>query len=186
MNQNAEVHRSVEVNKEMLKTAYKYVVHQNKHYIAESATEIMHFGVEVFWNKHYNLRSGRTRQLALFQGGTGGLEWQIAKRKYKGRKVLEPSPNSRNFRSRNGNKRLVSFTFEKTKTMGNFIEAWLNIHSFPMNLYERDVLLGGWAKGITRKGTHIMRKYLANRVAPVTAKQSQRFQADLDNYCRSL
>ena len=136
-----------------------FITERRIHHLAETAVKVMHFGVETYWNKHYNLRGGQTKQLALFQGG-GAFTAQWADRKYKGQKVLEPSPNSHNFRSRNGNKRLVSFTFGKPTISKDFEASNIDIHSFPMNLYERDVRLGGWAFGTIRTGTHIIRRLL--------------------------
>ena len=163
--------QSIEIMADKLTQLRVFITDRRIHYLAKSAVETMHYGVSTYWNKHYNLQSGQTKQLALFQGG-GDLTFQVGKRRDKGYNVLEPSPNSTNFRSRKGNKRLVSFTFGKPYESTNFQSSNLTIHSFPMNLYERDVMLGGWAKGTIRKGTHIMRAlkpYAEGRLQSTTA-----------------
>lgn len=157
----AQTTQSIELCVDQITGLRVFITDRRIHYLAHSATQTMRRGVETYWNKHYNLQSGQTRQLALFQGG-GDLTWRIAKKTYKGRKVLEPSPNSEKFRSRNGQKRLVAFTFGKPTATKDFQASNLSIHSFPMNWYERDVMLKGWSSvdGKIRKGTHIMKRFM--------------------------
>ena len=179
----AETKQSFEIGVDRLTQLRVFITDRRVHYLALSAVKTMRQGVQRYWNKHYNLQSGQTSQLALFQGGgTMTLDW--AKRRYKGMRVLEPSPNSSNFRSRNGKKRLVSFTFGKPTNTATYQSSNLSIHSFPMNWYERDVNLGGWATGITRKGTHIIkgllppiaRAEMGKTTAPMLRDIEQRWQ----------
>ena len=182
MSANAEVDAtvmSIELTVEQIEVLRVYITDRRIHYLAQSASKTMHIGVSKYWNKHYNLQSGQTSQLALFQGG-GDLTLQLGERRYKGRKVIEPSPNSHNFRSRKGNKRLVSFTFGKPNSTPNFQSSEIYIHSFPMNLYERDVMLGGWASGTLRKGTHIMKRLLPPTAESELEKTRMPMLADIN------
>ena len=153
--------QSIEVCADMFSKLRVFIRDRRIHYLAQTSARVMRYGVETYWNKHYNLSAGQTRQLALFQGG-GDITLQWAKKKSKGMKVLEPSPNSEKFLSRNGKKRLVSFTFGRPTETRDFESSNIAIHSFPMNMYERDVMLGGWesVSGKIRKGTHIIKRYL--------------------------
>lgn len=151
--------QSIEITIEQMSKLRVFITDRRIHHLASAAAKTMHYGVQTYWNRHYNLRAGQTSTLALFQGG-GSMTLDWSKRRYKGMKVLEPSPNSSDFRSRNGSKRLVSFTFGKPTITGDFEASNLAIHSFPMNWYERDVMLGGWAFGTIRRGTHIMKRLL--------------------------
>lgn len=155
--------QSIEVCADMFSKLRVFIRDRRIHYLAQTSARVMRYGVETYWNKHYNLSAGQTRQLALFQGG-GDMTLDWAKKRHKGMKVLEPSPNSQKFRSRNGKKRLVSFTFGRPTETQNFESSNIAVHSFPMNMYERDVMLGGWAKKVMknplRKGTHIIKRYL--------------------------
>lgn len=159
MSEASETRVSIEVGIDRLTKLRVFITDRRVHYLAQSAYNTMQYGVKTYWNKHYNLSAGLTSQLALFQGG-GDLTLDWAKRRYKGMKVLEPSTDSVKFRSRKGNKRLIAFTFGKPTDTGDFQASNLSIHSFPMNWYERDVMLGGWADGTIRKGTHIIKKLL--------------------------
>ena len=175
----AETRQSIELGADELTGLRVYITERRIHYLAQSAVRTMRQGVQRYWNKHYILQSGQTRQLAMFQGG-GDLTLQKAKRRYKGMETLEPSPNSSNFRSRNGNKRLVSFTFGKPVNTGAYQSSNLSIHSFPMNWYERDVVLGGWASGTIRKGTHIMKGLLPPIAQGELARTTAPMLADID------
>jgi len=52
--------------------------------------------------------------------------------------------------------------------------------AFMNNGYENDVKLGGWAKGITRKGTHLMRDYFPKELEGVVPGAVDRFNAKLE------
>lgn len=170
-----ETVESFEVTVGQMEKMRVFITDRRIHYLAQTAVNTMRYGVEHYWNKHYNLSTGQTRQLALFQGG-GDMTMDWAKKRYKGQRVLEPSTNSKNFRSRNGNKRLVSFSFGQPK---DYNEHWqasvITVHSFPMNWYERDVMLGGWANGIIRKGTHVMKQHLP----PIAKSELQKSMAQM-------
>ena len=184
MAESNETVQEIEIASDKITKLRVFITDRRIHYLAKSAVKTMHMGVSMYWNKHYNLRAGQTRTLALFQGG-GNLEFQIAKRKVKRMNVLEPSPNSTNFRSRNGNKRLVSFTFGRPNERANFQSSNVTIHSFPMNLYERDVMLGGWASGTLRKGTHIM-KALRGVADTNLSATTQELLADVDRRWKEM
>lgn len=185
MSVEADTVQEIELTVEQIKGMRVYVTERRIHYLAQSATKTMHEGVSKYWNKHYNLQAGKTKQLALFQGG-GDLTFRVAKRKYKGNRVLEPSPNSHNFRSRNGNKRLVSFSFGKPNTAGGVESSVITIHSFPMNLYERDVMLGGWASGTLRTGTHIMRQLLPPTAQTELNATTAPMMRDIENRWKTI
>lgn len=174
---------SIEIATEKLRKLDAFATERRIHYLAQSATRTMRFGVEKFWNKHYNLRSGKTKQLALFSGGTRLGDWQVNKDKSGSRKyVIEPSPNNRTFRSRNGNKRLVAFKWQKPESVGDFRASVVHVSSFPMNLYERDVLLKGFVRDlhIIRKGTHIMKSELPPKAQSELNATAQPFMVDLE------
>lgn len=181
---NKEFKATVTVTNEQMRKYVKYIKKRNKHYLAEPAVATMHIGVKRFWSKHYNLRSGQTSQLALFNAEPAKFEWAVGREKYKGQPTLIPSKNDSNFRSRNGNKRLVSFSWGKSKRTGTFIQDELSIHSFPMNLYEENVVLGGWASGTIRKGTHIMRSLLTPEAQKQLTMAAARYQAELEEFFR--
>ena len=158
MSAESDTVTSIEVGIDRMLKLRVYITDRRIHYLAHSAYVTMQYGMKTYWNKHYNRQAGITNVLALFQGG-GDLHLQVAKRRSRGYKVLEPSPNTKDFRSRNGNKRLVSYKFGKPHEDANFQSSNLIITSFPMNWYERDVMMQGWSSvaGKIRKGTHIMR-----------------------------
>jgi hypothetical protein len=169
-----ETVESFEVTVGQMEKLRVFITDRRIHYLAQTAVNTMRYGVEHYWNKHYNLSTGQTRQLALFQGG-GDMTMDWAKKRHKGQRVLEPSTNAKNFRSRNGNKRLVSFSFGQPKDTGYWQASVITVHSFPMNWYERDVMLGGWANGIIRKGTHIMKQHLP----PIAKAELQKSMAQM-------
>lgn len=169
--------------KQMVK--YKdFISFKQSHFLASAAVRTMHEGVSRYFSKHYNLAAGKTRQLALFAGGGASMEdfaWAKGKARYKKQQTLAPTDVSK-FRV-NG-RRLISFSFEAPVKGEGFSVKSLHIHSFPMNLYERDVMLGGWAKGTIRKGTHIMRGLLPGEAQAQMANAKSRFEAELTAFFR--
>ena len=168
----------------------KYIIDRQAHWLAQPAVETMRIGVERYWSETYSLRNGKTRQLNLFGGASvdsSDFRWSDRKHRYKGQRTLEPVDKSK-FRGRNGS-RMVSFSFEPPKRGDNIFLSALRIHSFPMNLYERDVTLGGWARRVMRnplrKGTHIIRGVLSKDAEGRMRVAGQRFDAELKTYFRS-
>ncbi len=168
----------------------EYIKDRQAHWLAEPAVETMRFGVQKYWSRTYSLSRGNTRQLNLF-GGTSvdssDFRWAKKKERYKGQRTLVPVDKSK-FRGRSG-KRMVSFSFEMPKRGDNIFQSSLKIHSFPMNLYERDVRLGGWARRVMknplRKGTHIMRGFLPSEAEKQMQIAGAKFDAELKVYFKS-
>ena len=184
---NQQFKSSVSVTTQQMEKYQKYIKNRNKHYLAESAVGTMNEGVRLYWNRHYRLRSGHTDALALFANGASMDEFEFTDKehRYKGQPTLAPKANSKTFRSAKGNKRLVSFTWGKRKGNANAFEDSLLIHSFPMNLYEEDVRLGGWAQGTTRIGTHIIRRRLPSEARKRLDACMTTYEAELQRYFKA-
>lgn len=177
---NKEFKESIELTTEQLEKNRKYLINKQSHYLVSAAVATMNRGVDMYWSKRYNLNSGQTHSLRLFGGlqmDEGDLVEASKKERYKGMRTFVPAKNSK-FRGKGG-RRLVSFTQEKPLRSESRFQSSLRIHSFPMNLYERDVRL---KNGRIRTGTHIMRSLLPPQAERELGWVTQKFAGHIEEY----
>lgn len=138
------------------------------------------FAKNAFWRDHYNLKANKTDTVAIF--GSPLPEAGATRLSKKRKKIITFDGytwrDTTEFKKGKLAGRTVNRRLARTKTIyiRSSYTSLSKISSYPMNLYENDVQLGGWARGITRTGTHIMKNKMPGVVNSYLENSKQIFE----------